>query len=867
MSSIGENVSLQNQSPGTGTDHPVIWLGEASPLLDAAWSLAVVHHVRDPRALRQALQHHLADCVVIDVDSGAADGLDLVAELRREWPHLGIVRLVNGAPENARTPGEMEHVLSRDSAPTELNAALEDLFALQNQRTNGSAADRSQDETPTPDDEHRALRERMQHIENLLQATFTLTGLVEADEILGDLRSVAQKAVDADDMAVILTDHAYTDLFDLLDLGGPPEYLDVCRQEFLTLDPTERAFFLGDEVLLRERMPDMLLNAPRVREAIAADAWSYMRLPMTIDQKLIGFVALFSQTPNCFDGAHLQLGRLFTAQVATAVRNMRLGVRISEAEQRQRAVSEVARLIAENLASADVLARIVEQAVRLVQGQQGLVLLVQPDNSLLVSAVSDNATNLMGLSTPPGVGQAGIIAQTGQPSIVTNYHNWEGANDDLRDLFPDNATLYGVPLTYLGRVVGVLQVIRATSSPAESREAQDVLMMLASHAAIAIAKAQLHEAVHQEQRQLRAVLDHTPAAVAVIDTNGRIRLFNPAFEHILSRLNISLSAVQDKPLRDVLGERLPDLDLNFAEIGRVLEIYLGEAGEFVVHIAPITAPGGAVEQYVAVAQDVTELRRMDRMKANLTRVLTHDLGGMLMLARSPVELMEEPDIPEDQRDSLRNMLVSSLDRMGMLIEDVRDMEMAGTLGRDTMAPYTMAKIITEVRDRNKRRAKEKSITLEFEQTPDLTLEGHEFLVIQAVDNLIGNAIKYTRNEGRVRVITGREGDFITVRVVDNGIGIPADKLPYIFDPFYRVKTKETIHIPGTGLGLSLVQTIAEGHGGRVTVESVHGEGSTFTLYLPLQPDDSLPDPTSQITQLDLSALLQTESDPPRKGNS
>ena len=99
-------------------------------------------------------------------------------------------------------------------------------------------------------------------------------------------------------------------------------------------------------MLLRERQPDVQHNEPRVREAEAAGALSYMRLPLTIDQQLIGFVALFSNQPNQFNGAHLQLGR-FASQVSTAVRNMRLYLRLNRAEQRQQAVGKVARLIAE----------------------------------------------------------------------------------------------------------------------------------------------------------------------------------------------------------------------------------------------------------------------------------------------------------------------------------------------------------------------------------------------------------------------------------------------------------------------------------------------------------------------------------------
>lgn len=830
-----------------------MWLGDSCPLLEAAWSLATVHHVRHPRALLRALQHHVADCVVVDALDAGGDVVAMMGDIRRQWPQLGLLVLADGQSgllDNGVAAGVVDRVLVRTASPDDLRAALADLLA---RRAGG--------ENPPPVEEYTRLQERVRHVEGLLQATFTLTGLVEAGEILGDLREVARVSVDADDMAVLLTDAHFTDLADLLDLGTPGDYLDVCRAIFLELPDDERPFYLGDEVLLRERVPDMLTSAPRVREASAAGAWSYMRLPMTIEQQLVGFVALFSQTPNRFNGAHLQLGRLFTAQVATAVRNMRLSLRLSQAEQQQRAVSEVAQLIAENLALDAVLARITEQAARLVQGELGIVLLVEPDQSLIVRAVSDPANRTAGERIPAGVGQAGMIAQTGQPSVITDYRRWEHANPLLRDVVPDEAVLFGVPLIYRERVLGVLQVARTRITPDDIHEIQAILMMLAAHAAIAIAKAQLHETVIQDRYRLRAILDHTPAAVAVTDAQGAVLLINRETDHVLSRLGISPDAIRGRRLPDLLQEYLPERTFSLPELGQMVEVYLGQAGEFLVQVAPIAGADGAVEQYVAIAQNVTELRRMDRMKANLTRVMTHDLGGMLMLVRSPFEMLEDPEMEPDQHQNLRNMLTGSLDRMSNLIEDVRNLEMVSSLTREAMTPYGLSNVMHEIERRSLHFAQDHSITVEFEilAEPLFPLEGHEFLIVQAVDNLVTNAIKYTHPGGHVRVTMTVEDNDAVVRVEDNGIGIPADKLPYIFDPFYRVKSHETLHIQGTGLGLSLVQAIVEGHGGRVTVESTHGVGSAFTLYLPLVPADAEPDSAPPITRLDLSALVNPDS--------
>jgi two-component system NtrC family sensor kinase len=104
---------------------------------------------------------------------------------------------------------------------------------------------------------------------------------------------------------------------------------------------------------------------------------------------------------------------------------------------------------------------------------------------------------------------------------------------------------------------------------------------------------------------------------------------------------------------------------------------------------------------------------------------------------------------------------------------------------------------------------------------------------QVMHNLVGNAIKYTPNEGTVKVHAFAHEQEIRIQVVDTGLGIPAADQPHIFEKFYRVRGDHVVSIKGTGLGLALVKSIVEKHQGRVWLESVFGEGSTFTVALPV----------------------------------
>ena len=828
----------------------VVWLGPDDPLLHAIASQVDVLHVTTARAVLRVLDCGAASCLLVDAALPDAEVGALLREVRHRWPHVSLVvigeRLDGAAPGAVPFP-EVDRYLARDTSPRDLLAVLVYLIDRTAHHTAGG--------------DYVTLQTRARHLEGLLQASFAISGTLNVRDIVGDLREIGRTAVDADDVAILLTSEDCGDLFDGLQLGVPTAYLEVCRAHLATLSPHERVAYLSDEVLLRERMVDMLPSAIRVREAAAAEAWSYMRVPMVVEQHVIGFVAFFSDRPGRFNGAHLQLGRLFTAQVAAAVRNMQLYLRLNEAERRQRAVSQVASLIADNLSIDTVLARIVEEAVRLVDGLAGMVQLVQPDRSLVVSAVHNLPADLVGQTVSLGGRYSGQVASTGRPQILTGPYEWNGMGDLLQDLLSSDAVWFGVPLLYRGMVLGVLQVVRERRGLVDVQDMQDVLMMLAPQAATAIAKAQLHAIVRQEQRHLQAVLSHTPALVLVCDAEGRAQLANREARRVLGRLGLSFDSIKGEHVLTILQSMLPDdasplTDYLLDSLDRTVEVSLGRAGEYVLQIASIKTEKGVIDGYVAVAQDVTELRRMDRMKANLTRVLTHDLGNLLMLAHNPLQLLDEPDITPEQHQMLKQMLITSLERMEALVRDVTDLEVASSLGQDTMSPYKLGALVERAVARGEEEAGQRQIALTctvHESPPELM--GHAVLIMQAVDNLVSNAIKYTPDGGRVDVDVGVEGEYAVVRVSDTGYGIPADKLDAIFEPFVRVKDPRTSHIHGTGLGLSLVRTFVEVHGGHVNVRSTVNVGSEFTIYLPLRPVEVHPSRPQQFIQLDLSALI------------
>jgi signal transduction histidine kinase len=122
--------------------------------------------------------------------------------------------------------------------------------------------------------------------------------------------------------------------------------------------------------------------------------------------------------------------------------------------------------------------------------------------------------------------------------------------------------------------------------------------------------------------------------------------------------------------------------------------------------------------------------------------------------------------------------------------------------------------------------------------------GNERRLRQVISNLIGNAIKYTPEDGEIRLQIRQEDGTVLLSVTDNGIGIPPADLPYIFDKFYRVESDETADIQGTGLGLSICKSVVEQHGGQIWADSEHGCGSVFYVALPAIKQPGLSSPPS-----------------------
>ncbi len=237
-----------------------------------------------------------------------------------------------------------------------------------------------------------------------------------------------------------------------------------------------------------------------------------------------------------------------------------------------------------------------------------------------------------------------------------------------------------------------------------------------------------------------------------------------------------------------------------------------------------------------------ELERVNRMRRDFVANVSHELKtpatSLQLLAESLLETLDEDD-PEQAR-FFAEQLKSETDRMTQLITDLLDLaRLESEEGIPNSQTVDVRSVLMVVLARMRQVARGKEIDLRWKRYGEAslyTIEGDETQITSMFTNLVDNAVKYTSAGGVVEVVGDTDGREISVSVSDTGIGIPEDKLSRLFERFYRVDKARSKQTGGTGLGLSIVRHIVEKHGGRVTVQSVHGEGSTFTVYLPCQEE-------------------------------
>jgi signal transduction histidine kinase len=248
---------------------------------------------------------------------------------------------------------------------------------------------------------------------------------------------------------------------------------------------------------------------------------------------------------------------------------------------------------------------------------------------------------------------------------------------------------------------------------------------------------------------------------------------------------------------------------------------------------------------VLVWTNVRRELKLSRLKSDFVANVSHELKTPLALIRLFAETLELGRVPtEDKKQQYHRIINKESRRLTQLINNILDFSRIEAGRKEYRFVRTdLAAVVRDVVDAYRFQIEQHGFALALDVAEDLPeMELDPEALSQALINLLNNAIKYSPGEKSIAVSARREGARVLVSVRDRGIGIPKGEQKRIFEKFYRVETSVVHTTKGSGLGLALVQHITEAHGGRVEVTSTPGEGSTFTLSLPVRAEDAAGEP-------------------------
>jgi two-component system sensor histidine kinase BaeS len=240
-----------------------------------------------------------------------------------------------------------------------------------------------------------------------------------------------------------------------------------------------------------------------------------------------------------------------------------------------------------------------------------------------------------------------------------------------------------------------------------------------------------------------------------------------------------------------------------------------------------------------LAQANERLQELDRLKSKFVSDVSHELLTPITNMNLYLSVLERAEVGDYPAHI--DMLKEHARQLMELVEGILDLS---RLERDrehtVFASVDLNAVAQQVVEANRVRAEAAGLSLTFEPEKDLpVVHGNREMLARVVANLVTNAVNYTP-KGAVRVSTNQNNGRVYLQVKDTGIGIDAEDLPHVFERFYRGRHAARIEVPGTGLGLCIVQEIISLHRGEVRVQSQISEGTTFTVDLPHSADENLP---------------------------
>jgi PAS domain S-box-containing protein len=540
--------------------------------------------------------------------------------------------------------------------------------------------------------------------------------------------------------------------------------------------------------------------------------------------------------------------RLFTDEDLEVARHLADAARgalerseLFEAERTSRALSQqLARtgsVLATELDPAAVLDEVVQQASVLLGADACAVRTLEEDELVVAAAVGEQAEEIVGARVSATAWLSGDVFQSLGPVAIEDA----SADDRFAGADPLVAAGYtaylGVPLSGPeGAPAGVLAVYARRPRTWRTEEIE-ALQALAGNTSAALANAELYSRVSLEKERSVAILANIADGIVAVDREGRVVLWNAAAEQITG---VPQAEAIGRTTVQVLQRELESGD-DRGHAGQRLVSILRGAEEVWLSLseAVMRDPLGAVAGRIFAFRDISADRMVEQVKSDFVAAVSHELRTPLTSIYGFAETLLRQDIPfgDEERRTFLGYIASESERLTEIVDQLLNVARldAGDLQVE-LGRIDVGSVVSEVVE-----GVEETVVNghQFEiDLPDepLAAEADPEKVRQVFSILVENALRYSPQGGKVTVGARRNADRVEVRVVDEGMGIPAAEREWIFRKFYRAESAARDGAAGTGLGLFIAKELVNAMGGRIWVDSTEGEGSSFAFELPVARD-------------------------------
>jgi len=334
--------------------------------------------------------------------------------------------------------------------------------------------------------------------------------------------------------------------------------------------------------------------------------------------------------------------------------------------------------------------------------------------------------------------------------------------------------------------------------------------------------------LQKQVHELDVIFQNLGDGVIILNKKNRILLINRTVQKLF---NVDSKAVTGLPLEEAIAhpDLLSVLNHSATEDAELHEIHFDDNRVFAARSTPIPEIGSAI-----TLQDISHLKELERLKTDFVHTVSHDLRSPLTSVLGYAELVGRTGPLNEHQIEFMGRLKGSVQQITTLVNDLLDigrMEAGFDTRRESVHLET---ILARTLETLGGQLKTHNIKVNVEKDASLpTLKANPLRLSQMLDNLIGNAVKYSGDDNTLDINIHAESGQVIFRLKDNGPGIPPADLPHIFEKFYR-GTNIPDSVIGTGLGLAIVKSIVDSHEGRIWVESALGKGTTFFVVLPAE---------------------------------